>query len=242
MSLKCAASGWETLCLRFRLCACVCERAVMEVKVRVDPPSERVSTSPHHVSFQEFRPCRETFLSYHETQTMSSLPALWSEHNFLSTRLKSHCNKNVRCLCEYPTCSEICNYFRVCFVFFVNYLKTITNGMRTEDATSWTVSVVCFNFFFFFNLKKSAFISLLIIVSSSASSLCRVASVVHQFSFVQIVGGIYVLYTVIFFFFFHQAINYENVLSFMDTTLQNNTDYNKEIKSHLISVLIKGCL
>lgn len=50
----------------------------------------------------------------------------------------------------------------------------------------------------------------------------------HHFRYMQIVGGIYVLYTVIF--FFKQTINYEFfVLSFIDADLLNNTDYKQNL-------------
>lgn len=57
----------------------------MEVKVRVEPPSERVSTSPRHVSFQEFTPCRETF-----SPTMKRRPGPPLPRALIETQLPVH--------------------------------------------------------------------------------------------------------------------------------------------------------
>lgn len=69
-------SPWELTWEGLSVCVCVCVwRGIdwclvcwsMTIHIKVDTPSEHVSTSVRHVSAQEFRQCRETFYSTNKT-------------------------------------------------------------------------------------------------------------------------------------------------------------------------------
>lgn len=128
----------------------------MTVHIKVDTPTEHVSTSAHHVSAQEFRQFREEFSSSNKT-SLSPYNAsfhlnlvgfsvfMWAlsrpgVSDLAPTKMSIDC---LRCLMSHLV--KMYKSFSSFFFFlylYVNYLKrkqVIKNGMLTKEATSSTV-------------------------------------------------------------------------------------------------------